>query len=215
MTIKNRYMFPCIDDIFDQLCRATVFSNIDLRSSYHQAWIKDKDIFKIAFRTKYGHCEFVVMPFGLTNSLAVFMCLMNNVLHKYLDKFVVVFIEDILIYSKSKEEHKEHLKVVLQELWEHQIYEFFCKCDFFKDEIQYLGHVVTKEGIYVDPEKIRSIEEWLVPKDVSEVRSFMEIIGYYRRFIEGFSRIANPITSLQKKGKNSTGVKSVKIVLKS
>ena len=155
------------------------FPKFDLRSGYHQVWIKDEDIFKTAFRTKYGHYEFVVMPFGLTNAPVVFMCLMNNVLHKYLDKFVVVFIDDILIYSKSKEEHEEHLKIVLQKLREHQLYAKFSKCDFFKDKIQYLGHVVTKEGISVDPEKIKSIEEWPVPKDMTDVQSFMGIIGYY------------------------------------
>ena len=121
MTIKNRYPLPHIDDLFDQLRGATIFSKIDLWSGYHQVQIKDEDIFKTAFRTIYGHYEFVVMPFGLTNALTVFMCLMNNVLQKYLDKFVVVFIDDILIYSKSKEEHKEHLKIVLQELREHQL----------------------------------------------------------------------------------------------
>ena len=141
------------------------------------------------------------MPFGNTNAPVVFMCLMNNVLHKDLDKFVVVFIDEILIYSKSKEEHEEHLKIVLQELQKPHLYAKFSKCDFFKDKIQYLGHVVTKEGISVDPEKIKSIEEWPVPKDVTDVRSFIGITGYYRRIIEGFSRIANPITSLQKKGK--------------
>ena len=129
------------------------------------------------------------------------MCLMNNVMHKYLDKFVVVFIDDILIYSNSQEEHKEHLKIILQKLREHKLFAKFSKCDFFKDKIQYLGHVVTKEGISVDPEKIRAIEYWAVPKDVTDVRSFMGITGYYWRFIEGFSRIENLITSLQKKGK--------------
>ena len=139
------------------------------------------------------------MPFGLTNAPVVFMCLMNNVMHKYIDNFVVVSINNILIYSKSEEEHKEHLKIVLQELQEHQIFAKFSKCDFFKEKIQCLGHVVTKEGISVDPEKIKAIEDWPIPKDVTDVRSFMGITGYYRRFIEGFSRIANPITSLQKK----------------
>ena len=203
MTIKKRYPLPCINYLFDQLCGATVFSKIDLRSRYHQVRIKDEDIFKTAFRTRYGHYEFVVMPFGLTNAPTVFMCLMNNVMHKYLDKFVVVFIDDILIYSKSKEEQKEHLKTVLRELREHQIFAKFSKCDFFKDKIQYLGHVVIKEGISVDPKKIKAIEYWPVAKDVTDVRSFIGITGYYRRFIEGFSRISNPITSLQKKGEES------------
>ena len=116
MTIKNRYPLPRIDDMFDQLRGATVFSKIDLRSGYHQVIIKDEDIFKTTFRTRYGHYEFVVMPFGLTNTPTIFMCLMNNAMHKYLDKFMVVFIDDILIYSKYEEEHKEHLKIVLQEL---------------------------------------------------------------------------------------------------
>ena len=145
MNIRNRYLLPRIDDFFDQLCGATVFSKMYLWSGYHQVKIKDEDIFKTTFRTRYGHYKFVVMPFGLTNTPIVFTCLMNNVMHKYLDKFVVVFIDDILIYSKSEEEHKEHLKIVLQELREHQFFAKFSKSNFFKDKIQYLGHVVTKE----------------------------------------------------------------------
>ena len=133
--------------MFDQIHGATIFLKIDLRFVYHQVRIKDEDIFKTTFRTRYGHYEFVVMPFGLTNAPIVFMSLMNNVLHKYLDKFVVVFIDDIIIYSKTKEEHEEHLKVVLQVLREHQLYPKFSKCNLFKDKIQYLGHVITKEGI--------------------------------------------------------------------
>ena len=159
MTIKNRYPLLRIDDLFDKLCGATLFSKIDLRSGYHQVRIKDEDIFKTTFRTRYGHYEFVVMPFGLTNALAIFMCLMNNVMRKYLDKFVVMFIYNILIYSKSEEEHKENLKIILQELREHQLFAKFSKYDFFKDKIWYLGHVVTKEGILVDPKKIKAIED--------------------------------------------------------
>ena len=131
MTIKNRYPQPHLDDLFDQLHGSMVFSNIDLRSGYHQVQIKYEDIFTTIFRTWYGHYEFVVMPFGLTNESVVSMCLMNNVMHKYLDKFVVVFIDEMLIYSKSEEEHKEHLKIVLQELREHQLYAKSSKCDFF------------------------------------------------------------------------------------
>ena len=189
MTIKNRYPLPRIDDLFDQLYGVIVFSKIDLWFGYHQVRIKDEDIFKTALITRYGRYEFVIMPFGLTNAPAIFMCLMNNVMHKYLDKFLVVFIDDILIYSKTEEEHKEHLKIILQELRDHQLFAKFSKCDFFKDKIQYLGHVVTKEGILVDPEKIRAIKDWMVSKDVMDVWSFMGFTGYYRRFIEGFSRI--------------------------
>jgi len=141
------------------------------------------------------------MPFGLTNAPVSFMCLMNNVLSKYLEKIVIVFIDDLLIYSKSMEEHEEHLRIILQILRENKLYAKFRKCEFFKDHIQYLGHVISKDGISVDPDKIKAIINWHVPKDVPEVRYFMGITGYYRKFIEGFSRITNPITSLQKKGR--------------
>eukprot|EP00253_Pinus_taeda_P014588 PITA_14588 len=202
LTIKNKYPLPRIDELFDQVKGATIFSKINLRSGYHQIRIKDEDIAKTAFRTRYGHYEFVVLPFGLTNAPATFMCLMNNLFHPYLDQFVLIFIDDILIYSRTIEEHYEHLRIVLQTLREHQLYAKFSKCDFFKEEIQYLGHVITKEGIAVDPEKIKAIMDWPVPKDVADVRSFMGLAGYYRRFVEGFSRVASPITSLQKKGKS-------------
>ena len=125
-----------------------------MRSGYHQVRIKDEDIFKTSFRTRYGHYEFVVIPFGLTNTPTTFMCLMNSVLSKYLDKFLVVFIDDILIYSRTKEEHVEHLKIILKVLREHHLYAKFNKCDFYKDKIQYLGHVISEEGISVDPDKI-------------------------------------------------------------
>jgi hypothetical protein len=146
-----------------------IFSKIDLRSGYHQIRIKEEDIHKTAFRTRYGHYEFVVVPFGLTNTPATFMCLMNNVFRKYLDKFVIVFIDDILIYSKTKEEHEEHLRIVLQTLREHQLYAKFSKCEFYQDKVQYLGHVISGEGISVDPEKVKAILDWPVPKDVSDV----------------------------------------------
>eukprot|EP00253_Pinus_taeda_P012980 PITA_12980 len=201
LTVKNKYPLPRIDELFDQVKGATIFSKIDLRSGYHQIRIKDEDIAKTAFRTRYGHYEFVVLPFGLTNAPATFMCLMNTVFHQYLDKFVLIFIDDILIYSRNIKEHEEHLRIVLQTLREHQLYGKFSKCDFYKEQIQYLGHIITKEGIAVDPEKIKNIMEWPTPKDVADIRSFMGLAGYYWRFVEGFSRVAYPITSLQKKGK--------------
>eukprot|EP00253_Pinus_taeda_P002642 PITA_02642 len=201
LTVKNKYPLPRIDELFDQVKGATTFSKIDLRSGYHQIRIKCEDIAKTAFRTRYGHYEFVVLPFGLTNAPATFMCLMNSVFHQYLDKFVLIFIDDILIYSRNRKEHEEHLRIVLQTLREHQLYGKFSKCDFYKEQIQYLGHIITKEGIAVDPEKIKTIMDWPTPKDVADIRSFMGLAGYYRRFVEGFSRVAFPFTSLQKKGK--------------
>ena len=143
MTIKNQYPLHRIDDLFDQFHRETIFSKIDLWFGYHQVRIKYQDIFKTSFRTCYGHYKFVVMPFGLTKTPTTSMCLMNSILSNYLDKFVVGFIDNILIYSKNKQEHGEHLKIILQVLREQQVYAKFSKCDFFKEMIQCLGHVVS------------------------------------------------------------------------
>ncbi|CAH9096140.1 unnamed protein product, partial [Cuscuta europaea] len=156
VTVKNKYPLPRIDDLFDQLKGAGVFSKIDLRSGYHQVRIAEKDIPKTAFRTRYGHYEFTVMPFGLTNAPAVFMDLMNRVFRPYLDAFVVVFIDDILVYSKSPKDHEEHLRIVLQTLRENQLYAKFSKCDFWRDRVAFLGHIITKEGVSVDPSKIEA-----------------------------------------------------------
>ncbi|OMO55593.1 reverse transcriptase [Corchorus capsularis] len=200
VTVRNRYPLPRIDDLFDQLKGAQVFSKIDLRSGYHQLKIKVEDVPKPAFRTRYGHYEFLVMPFGLTNAPAAFMDLMNRVVKDYLDKFVVVFIDDILVYSKSMEEHGEHLRLVLQILREKKLYAKFKKCEFWLDSVAFLGHVVSKDGISVDPEKGKAIVEWSRPTNATEVISFLGLAGYYRRFVEGFSSIAMPITELTRKG---------------
>eukprot|EP00253_Pinus_taeda_P012063 PITA_12063 len=183
LIVKNKYPLPRIDELFDQVKGATVFSKIDLRSGYHQIRIKEEDIAKTTFQTRYGHYEFVVLPFGLTNAPVTFMCLMNSVFHKYLDKFVLIFIDNILIYSQNIKEHEEHLRLVLQMLWEHQLYAKYNKCDFYKEQNQYLGHIITREGIAVDPEKIRTIMEWPIPKDGADIRSFMGLAGYYKRFV--------------------------------
>jgi hypothetical protein len=200
VTIKKKYPLPRIDDLFDQLKDGRIFSKIYLRSGYHQVRIKEEDISKTAFRTRYGHYEFTMVPFGLSNAPVVFMCLMNGVFREYLDKFVIVFLDDILIYSKSKEEHEHHLRMVLQVLREHQLYAKLRKCSFYQKQIHYLGHIILKDGIAVDPEKVEAIREWSTPKNVTEARSFMGLAGYYKRFIGGFSKIAHPITSLQRKG---------------
>ena len=149
VTIKNRYPLPRIDDLFDQLKEARIFSKIDLRSGYHQLRIKEDDVSKSAFRTRYGHYEFLVMPFGLTNAPAAFMDLMNRVFRSYLDKFVVVFIDDILVYSSTREEHEEHLQVVLGTLRENQLYAKFSKCEFWLEKVQFLGHMISGEGVSV------------------------------------------------------------------
>ncbi|GJZ99036.1 putative reverse transcriptase domain-containing protein [Tanacetum coccineum] len=208
LTVKNRYPLPRIDDLFDQLQGSSVYSKIDLRSGYHQLRVREEDIPKTAFRTRYGHYEFQVMPFGLTNAPAVFMDLMNRVCKPYLDKFVIVFIDDILIYSKNKKEHEEHLKQILELLKKEELYAKFSKCEFWISKVQFLGHVIDSEGIHVDPAKIESIKDWTSPKSPTEIRQFLGLAGYYRRFIEGFSKIAKPMTKLtQKKVKFEWGDK--------
>uniref|UniRef100_A0A2N9H1P0 Reverse transcriptase n=1 Tax=Fagus sylvatica TaxID=28930 RepID=A0A2N9H1P0_FAGSY len=172
VTIKNKYPLPRIDDLFDQLQGAQVFSKIDLRSGYHQLKIKSEDIPKTAFRTRYGHYEFLVMPFGLTNAPAVFMDLMNRVFHEYLDRFVIVFIDDILVYSKSLEEHEDHLRIVLQILRDKKLYAKLKKCEFWLNQVVFLGHVVSKDGITVDPSKIEAVVSWDRPTNVSENAKF-------------------------------------------
>ncbi|KAK9029043.1 hypothetical protein V6N11_026169 [Hibiscus sabdariffa] len=199
LTVKNKYPLPMIDDLFDQFRGATVFLKIDLRSGYYQLRVKDSDVAKTAIRTRYGHYEFLVMPFGLTNAPAAFMDMMNRVFRPYLDQFVVVFIDDILIYSRSKAEHVEHLRIVLQTLRDHRLYAKLSKCEFWLKKVTFLGHVVSAEGIQVDPSKIEAIVSWKQLKNVSEIRSFLGLAGYYRRFVEGFSIIAAPLTKLLRK----------------
>ncbi|WVZ75872.1 hypothetical protein U9M48_023894, partial [Paspalum notatum var. saurae] len=199
VTIKNKYPLPRIDDLFDQLQGACVFSKIDWRSGYHQMKICPSDIPKTAFITRFGLYEYTVMSFGLTNPPAYFMNLMNKVFMEYLDKFVVVFIDDILIYSKTEEEHEEHLRLVLQKLREHKLYAKLSKCEFWLDQVPFLGHIVSKGGIMVDPSKIGV--SWIGRCRSCERSSW--IFGssrYYERFIESFSRIAKPMTSLLEKG---------------
>ncbi|CAA0829054.1 Uncharacterized mitochondrial protein AtMg00860, partial [Striga hermonthica] len=199
LTIKNKYLLTRIDDLFDQRRGACVFSKIDLRSGYHQLKIKECDIAKTAFRTRYGHYEFVVMPFGLNNAPAIFINLMNRIFHPYLDEFVIVFIDDILIYSMSQKEHEEHLRVVLETLRREKLYAKFSKCKFWLQRVAFLGHVITQAGIEVDPSKVATVQNWSTPKNPSEVHSFLSLAGYYRRFIEGFSKIALPLSQLTRK----------------
>src|SRR6266498_4846029 len=190
---------PHIDILFDQLARAKVFSKIDLRSGYHQIKLRAEDVPKTAFSTRSGLYEYLVMSFGLTNAPAFFMYLMNSVFMKELDKFVVVFLDDILVYSKDEAEHAEHLRIVLSQLREHKLYAKFSKCAFWLKEVAFLGHILSAEGIAVDPSKVRDVLNWKQPQTVSEIRSFLGLAGYYRRFIANFSKISKPLTSLLQK----------------
>jgi len=199
VTIKNKYPLPRIDILFDQLSKAKVFSKIDLRSGYHQIKIRPEDVPKTAFSTRYGLYEYLVMSFGLTNAPAHFMYLMNSVFMPELNKFVVVFIDDILVYSENEEDHVEHLRVVLTRLREHQLYAKFSKCEFWLREVPFLGHVLSDGGIMVDPTKVQEVLNWKAPISVHEVRSFLGLAGYYRRFIPDFSKIAKPMTRLLQK----------------
>ena len=200
VTVKNKYPLPRIDDLFDQLRGSKYYSKIDLRTGYHQLRIREEDIPKTSFRTRYGHFEYTVMPFGLTNAPAVFMDLMHRVFRPYLDQFVIVFIDDILIYSRTPEEHERHLTIVLQTLREHKLYAKMSKCEFWMKEVKFLGHVELEQGVAVDPAKIEAVMKWEPPKNVTEVRSFLGLAGYYRRFVEGFTKLAMPMTRLTKKG---------------
>nr|GEX65980.1 putative reverse transcriptase domain-containing protein [Tanacetum cinerariifolium] len=188
--------------------RSSVYSKIDLRSGYHQLRVREEDIPKTAFRTRYGHYEFQVMPFGLINVPTVFMDLMNRVCKSYLDKFMVVFVDNILIYSMSKQEHEEHLKLISELLKKEQLYDKFSKCEIWVPKVQFLGHVVDIQGIHMDPTKIESIKDWASPKTATEIRQILGLVGYYQRFIEVFSKIAKSMTMLtQKKVKFDWGDK--------
>jgi hypothetical protein len=201
VTIKNQYPLPRMKDLFDQMKGASVFSKIDLRSGYHQLKIWESDIPKTAFRTRYGLYEYTVMSFRLTNALAYFMYLMNKVFMEYLDRFVVVFIDDILIFSKTMEEHEGHLRLVLEKLRSNQLYAKFGKCEFWLTEVAFLGHVISAGGVSVDTGKVKDVLNWMPPTTISEIRSFLGLVGYYRRFIKDFSKIAKPMMKLLEKNK--------------
>lgn len=198
ITVKNRYPLPRIDELLDQLQGAKYFSKLDLQSGYWQIRIAEEDIPKTAFRTRYGHFEWKVLPFGLTNAPATFQALMNNILRPYLDRFVVVYLDDILIYSKTAEEHLEHMDKVLSILEQHQLYAGLDKCVFGLNEVDFLGHVVGDEGIKPDPKKVEAVKSWPTPKNVHDVRSFLGLTGYYRRFVKHYAHKALPLTELTK-----------------
>jgi hypothetical protein len=198
ITIKNSYPLPRVDELFDRLQGARFFSKIDLRSGYHQIRIAPEDVSKTAFRTRYGHYEFLVLPFGLTNAPATFMHLMHQALRPLLDECALVFLDDILIYSKTLEEHKQHVRRVLDALREQKLYAKESKCEFFKHEVEFLGHHVGRDGVRMMEDKVEAVRQWPTPRSVRDVRAFLGTAGYYRKFIRDFSAIAAPLSELTK-----------------
>ena len=198
ITVKNSYPLPRVDELFDRLQGARYFSKIDLRSGYHQIRIAPEDVPKTAFRTRYGHYEFLVLPFGLTNAPATFMHLMHQALRPLLDECALVFLDDILIYSKTLEDHQRHVRRVLDALREQKLYAKESKCEFFKHEVEFLGHNVGRDGVRMMEDKVQAIREWPTPRSVRDVRAFLGTAGYYRKFIRDFSAIAAPLSELTK-----------------
>jgi hypothetical protein len=205
ITIKDKYPIPRIDELLDRLQGAKCFTKLDLRSGYHQMRVAPADVEKTAFNTRYGQYEFMVLPFGLTGAPSTFMHLMNHVLDAFIDKFVVVYLDDILIYSRSLEEHELHVRAVLEQLRKHKLYAKESKCELFKHEVTFLGFIVGAEGLKVDPAKVKAVLDWPVPTNVTEVRSFLGFVGFYRKFIAGHSEVVTPMSDLTKKDMEEKG----------
>jgi hypothetical protein len=199
VTIKNQYPLPLINETLDRLCGARFFTKIDLRNGYYQLRIKEGDEWKTAFKTRYGHYEYQVMPFGLTNAPASFQNLINDTLRPFLDRFVVAYLDDILIYSDSKEEHDDHVRQVLQKMREAHLFAKAEKCSFYSDHTEYLGFVIDRDGVRMDPEKANAVRDWPVPQNLRQVQSFLGFTNFYRRFIKDYSTIATPLTRFTKK----------------
>jgi hypothetical protein len=199
-TIKNRYLIPRIDELLDELHGANYFTKIDLHSGYHQINMREEDILKTAFRCHYGHYEFLVMPLGLTNAPATFQSCMNHVFNKQLRKHLLVFFDDLLIYRKTWDEHLRHVDQILSIMEEQSLYAKESKCKFGMTKVLYLGHIIEAKGVQVHQEKIKAIMEWPTPKTLTELRGFLGMCTYHRKFVKGFSQLCAPLTDLTKKG---------------
>ena len=196
VTVKDRYPLPLIQESLDRLAQATVYTKLDLREAYHRVRVKEGDEWKTAFRTRYGHFEYTVMPFGLSNAPGTFQAHVNAALSDLLDISCIVFIDDILIFSQSQEEHVRHVQQVLERLGDRKLYCKLSKCEFFKDQVGFLGFVVGPEGVQMEPERVQVIQEWPEPQSIHDIRVFIGFANYYRRFIKGFSGIAAPLNRM-------------------
>lgn len=199
VTVKNRFPMPVIEEILEELAGSKYFTKLDMRSGYHQVRMATQDEYKTAFKTHHGHFQFKVMPFGLTNAPATFQCLMNDILGPFLRQFVLVFLDDILIYSPTLESHLDHIQQVLQILQDHHLYLKASKCSFAQNQLEYLDHIISAAGVSTDQSKITAMANWLIPTCVTELRAFLGLTGYYRRFVRNYGLLAKPLTQILKK----------------